>query len=327
MTPSLTVLPLWLENRSSGVLLHATSLPGKFGIGNLGLTARSFVDFLVKSGFGFWQTCPLGPTGYGDSPYQVFSSSAGNPYLIDWDQLIELDVISEKELSPLICDPNNDIDYGNLYKYFTIIAEKAYLNFEKIKKPIESRLGSFSDFKEANKAWLNPYCCYQVYKKDEGNKPWWEWDEAIRRYNPGLPTHFTENQLRSFNTHAFLQFIFFNQWSELRSYANAKGIKIIGDLPIYVAPDSADVWERPNLFQLDQRLCSFSHVAGVPPDYFNEDGQFWGNPLYDWEAHKEEKYDWWMTRLDSQLRLFDVVRIDHFRGFHDYWSIPVCRMM
>ena len=325
MTPSLTSLPQWLENRSSGVLLHATSLPGKFGIGNLGLTARSFVDFLVKSGFGFWQTCPLGPTGYGDSPYQVFSSSAGNPYLIDWDQLIELEVINEDELSPLICDPNNDIDYGNLYKYFTIIAEKAYLNFEKIKKSIESRLGSFSDFKEANKAWLNPYCCYQVFKKDEGNKPWWEWDEAIRLYNPVLLTHFTENQLRTFDTHAFLQFIFFNQWSDLRSYANSKGIKIIGDLPIYVAPDSADVWERPNLFQLDQRLCSFSHVAGVPPDYFNEDGQFWGNPLYDWEAHKEEKYDWWMTRLDSQLRLFDVVRIDHFRGFHDYWSIPVSK--
>ena len=177
MISTLSELPAWLANRSSGVLLHATSLPGKFGIGNLGLSARTFIDFLVKSGFGFWQTCPLGPTGYGDSPYQVFSSSAGNPYLIDWDQLIELEVISEEDLSPLISDPNTDIDYGNLYEHFLIIAEKAYLNFEKNKKSIESRLGSFADFKESNRSWLNPYCCYQVYKNDEGNKPWWEWDK------------------------------------------------------------------------------------------------------------------------------------------------------
>ena len=323
MVPPLVELPTWLKDRSSGIFLHATSLPGRFGIGNIGESARKFTDFLAKSGFGFWQTCPVGPTGYGDSPYQVFSSSAGNPYLIDWQQLIEIELINETELAVLISDSHDDIDYGHLYENYSLIAEKAYLNFDKNRNSLEDRYGSFSDFKELNMGWLNPYCCYQVYKKESNNKPWWKWQKDIRTYNSAMHSGFSESQLITFDIHAFLQFIFFSQWNELRSYANLNGIKIIGDLPIYVAPDSADVWERPELFQLDEELGNFTHVAGVPPDYFNEDGQFWGNPLYDWEVHREDGYKWWMDRLDSQLRLFDVVRIDHFRGFHNYWSIPV----
>lgn len=316
-------LPSWLRSRSCGVLLHVTSLPGKYGIGNLGLSSREFVNFLQDAGFLFWQTCPVGPTGYGDSPYQVFSSSAGNPYLIDWQPLLELAVIDEGTLVPLISHPENEINYGELYSKFFEVAKQAHINFEKNKKPIEDKYGKIKDFFDANEDWLNPYCSYQTLKKEFKNRPWWQWQGDDISYRVNLKEQFSSDQLNTFNLHAFLQFIFFSQWKELRTYANEKGIQIIGDLPIYVAPDSSDVWERPELFQIDPKTRQFSHVAGVPPDYFNSDGQYWGNPLYNWEAHKADHYEWWMRRLESQLKFFDVVRIDHFRGFHDYWSIPV----
>ena len=190
MVPPLVDLPGWLKNRSSGILMHATSLPGRFGIGNIGEPARKFIDFLAKSGFCFWQTCPLGPTGYGDSPYQVFSSSAGNPYLIDWQELIEIELINEEELAVLISNSNTDIDYGNLYKNFSSIAEKAYLNFDISKKSVEDRYGSFCNFKESNKDWLDSYCYYQVYKKESENKPWWEWQVDKRNYDSAIDLDF-----------------------------------------------------------------------------------------------------------------------------------------
>ncbi len=313
-------LPSWLKSRSSGVLLHVTSLPGEFGIGNLGQVSRDFIDFLDDSGFRFWQICPVGPTGYGDSPYQVFSSSAGNPYLIDWQTLIDTGIIFQEDLSCLITKPDGDVNYGHLYEFFYNVAEIAYSNFKQNPICTEEKYGSLSNFIEKNKFWLDPYCSYQTLKKSLLNNPWWEWDEQFRNYGD-FNKSFSDIQLENYNLHAFLQYLFFGQWNEMRNYAHGKGIQILGDLPIYVAPDSADVWERPELFQVDPKVGEFSNVAGVPPDYFNEDGQYWGNPLYDWPAHQNEGYEWWMQRLESQLRLFDVVRIDHFRGFHDYWSI------
>ncbi len=316
-------LPSWIQSRSSGVLLHLTSLPGKYGVGNIGFYSRQFIDFLKDSGFLFWQTCPLGPTGYGDSPYQVFSSFAGNPYLIDWDPLLELNLIEENDLVPLLSEPGSIIDYGNLYNHFFVIAAKAYTNFKNSKKICEDRYGSFLQFVDKNESWIYPYCSYQTLKQDFDDLPWWEWKQEFRQYNTDLVSSFSESQMGVFNLHAFLQYIFYSQWSELRSYANQKNIKIVGDLPIYVAPDSADTWQNPSLFEINPESGQFSHVAGVPPDYFNEDGQYWGNPLYDWIEHKKDGYDWWKQRLHAQLVLFDIVRIDHFRGFHDFWSIPV----
>ncbi len=315
-------LPNWLESRSSGVLLHVTSLPGEFGIGNLGRSSREFIDFLHEAGFRFWQICPVGPTGYGDSPYQVFSSSAGNPYLIDWQSIVEVGILNLDELAPLRCHPDDNINYGHLFDHFYSVAQIAYSNFEQNRQSVEAKYGIFSDFIEANKNWLEPYCCYQALKKSSANKPWWEWEDKIRKYSRTILDSFSTAELETYNLHSFFQYLFFSQWKELRAYAHSKDVQILGDLPIYVAPDSADVWERPELFHVDSKVGEFSHVAGVPPDYFNADGQYWGNPLYHWSAHQDEGYDWWIKRLESQLRLFDVVRIDHFRGFHDYWSIP-----
>lgn len=321
MNPPLS-LPSWLESRCTGVLLHPTSLPGEFGIGNLGRSSRQFIDFLHDAGFVFWQICPVGPTGYGDSPYQVFSSSAGNPYLIDWQSLVEIGILNLDDLTPLKSHSDASINYGHLYDHFYSVAQVAYSNFVHNRNSVEERYGIFDNFVEENKNWLIPYCSYQALKKSSGNNPWWKWDDKIRKYSPSILDSFSTVQLETYNLHSFLQYLFFNQWKELRAYSHSKGLKILGDLPIYVAPDSADVWERPELFNVDSKIGEFSHVAGVPPDYFNADGQYWGNPLYNWSAHQEEGYEWWIRRLESQLRLFDVVRIDHFRGFHDYWSIP-----
>ena len=316
-----STLPSWIKSRSSGVLLHMTSLPGEFGIGNLGQASRDFIDFLHHSGFRFWQICPVGPTGYGDSPYQVFSSAAGNPYLIDWQALIDTGIIIREDLSELISNPDQTINYGHLHEHFYKVAQIAYSNFKQEPHCIEEKYGELSTFVDENNFWLKPYCSYQAIKNSSLGKPWWEWDKKYRNYGDYTEI-FSDIQWTSFHLHTFLQYLFFAQWKEMRAYAYSKGIQILGDLPIYVAPDSADVWERRELFLVDPDEGKFSHVAGVPPDYFNADGQYWGNPLYDWNAHQDEGYEWWMQRLQSQLRLFDVVRIDHFRGFHDYWSIP-----
>ena len=315
-------LPDWLISRSAGVLLHVTSLPGKYGIGNLGSFAKQFIDFLNKSGFRFWQTCPVGPTGYGDSPYQVFSSFAGNHYLIDWDALIDLDLITEADLLILSTHPGSEIDYGSLYQNFFGVAEIAYENFCIFDGNCENRYGDFRKFIEENKSWLHPYCAFQALKKTYNGNPWWQWPIKFKHYKDDLISGLSTDQKKYFNLHAFLQYVFFSQWRELREFAKERDIEIVGDLPIYVAPDSADVWQNTHLFQFDIESNSFSHVAGVPPDYFNEDGQYWGNPLYKWKVHKNENYSWWKNRLNAQLKLFDVIRIDHFRGFHDFWSIP-----
>jgi 4-alpha-glucanotransferase len=315
---SKTSLPSWISQRAAGILLHITSLPSSYGIGNLGKNARAFVDFLNRAGFRFWQTCPVGPTGYGDSPYQVFSSLAGNPYLIDWDPLIKIGLVHEDELTELRELPVNQVDYGTLYHAFYSPARLAFSRFSKFRNKIELIYGEMDSFSVENESWLDPYACFQALKRIERNKAWWEWPDSSQKPDAALLDELRTSQEFAFQV--FLQYLFWGQWKKLRAYANDKNVSLLGDLPIYEAPDSSEVWQRPDLFQVDD-ASAFSHVAGVPPDYFNENGQYWGNPLYDWEHHDARGYAWWMDRLAIQLKLFDVVRIDHFRGFQDYWSI------
>ncbi len=309
----------WMEARAAGLLLHPSSLPGSQGVGALGAEARSFVDFLEMAGFSYWQTCPLGPTGFGDSPYQVFCSNAGNPYFIDWKPLQEIDLLAETDLLPLQKLPTDYIDYGVLYKVFFTLARTAYSNFQRNRNVLELKYGSIEAFEERY-SWLQAFACFQALKSAHNNHPWWSWEDEY-----GSPIDFLaikSNYADDFNFHIFLQYLFFAQWTELKTYANEKGISILGDLPIYAAPDSSDVWANQSLFQLNSESFPFQNIAGVPPDYFNQDGQSWGNPLYRWEVHEEDDFSWWIQRLEAQVEIFDVVRIDHFRAFHDYWSIP-----
>lgn len=317
----MSVLPSWFSDRSTGVLLHLTSLPSSFGVGSLGIAAKRWIDFLTDSGFRFWQTCPVGPTGFGDSPYQVFSSSAGNPYFINWDNLIDFGYIQKNELDELDQLPCQVVDYGRLYDLFDPALRTAFSRYQENPFPLENKYGSLDKFIRNHSNWLLPYTAYQLLKKRNRLNPWWEWPEKDRVSSPALIKSLNQPNDAECQYIYFQQFLFRSQWNEVRNYAQKKGISIIGDLPIYVAPDSADAWAEPSLFQIDKDL-HFRAVAGVPPDYFNEDGQYWGNPLYDWSVHIAENFRWWTARIADQLNLFDVLRIDHFRAFHDYWSIP-----
>ena len=317
----LGVLPLWLRQRAGGVLLHVSSLPGHWGIGNLGKPAFEFIDFLKECGFKFWQICPVGPTGFGDSPYQVFSSFAGNPYFIDWQPIVDTGLILDSELQELTkVSSCNKINFGDLHATFWPAAERAFRKFQTDSSIFDERYGKFDDFIETNASWLPQYSLFQSAKAKNNGNPWWLWPGDERTHSG-----FTENRTASSSAptlHTFLQFVFHGQWKFLKKKAKSQKVQILGDLPLYVAPDCADVWQRPDLFQLDSDSGTLSNVAGVPPDYFNPRGQLWGNPLYDWPRHEEENYSWWLDRLKAQTELFDVTRIDHFRGFHDYWSIP-----
>jgi len=314
-------LPSWLSDRCAGVLLHITSLPSSFGVGALGNGAKRWIDFLADAGFRFWQTCPVGPTGFGDSPYQVFSSSAGNPYFIDWDEIVDLGYIQKSELSVLEQLPCEQVDYAKLYELFDPLLRTAFVGFQENPHLLESKYGSLDSFINIHADWLYPYTAYQLLKYKNELNPWWKWPEQDRASSPELIKALNQPTDPDCLYIYFQQFLFRAQWKNIRSYAQKKGISIIGDLPIYVAPDSADAWAEPSLFQIDPNL-HFQAVAGVPPDYFNEDGQYWGNPLYDWPIHEREDYRWWTARISDQLDLFDILRIDHFRAFHDYWSIP-----
>lgn len=312
----MTNLPSWLSKRSAGVLLHPSSLPYGHGIGCLGEAAYQWIDFLRDAGISFWQMCPVGPTGYGDSPYQVFSSSAGNPYFIDWAPLVEFGYIQQDSLFSLTKSEAHQVDFGSLYENFYPLMKLAFCNFKKDSKPLVDRYGDLGQFKSKNASWLEPYATFQSLKSKNKLKPWWEWPaEDINASND------PSSAGNEFEFHCFLQFLFRSQWDELHQYSKSKKISLIGDLPIYVAPDSVDIWRNKELFQINE-LNEFTSIAGVPPDYFNEKGQLWGNPLYNWERSKEDDYKWWIQRIRDQLDLFEVIRIDHFRAFHDYWSIP-----
>lgn len=305
--------------RTSGILLHPTSLPSPYGIGDLGQTAYDFVNFLEKSGQHLWQILPLTHTGYGDSPYQSFSAFAGQPLLISPQLLLGLHLLNEEDL--LTCprtDPEQ-VDYGTIIPWKTALLRKAYGHFSK--KEHLPLFEKYQDFCQKNKSWLEDYALFMAIKDLHGGVSWLEWEEEYR-----MPDEAFKNTLRARLTeetgfYRFVQFLFFQQWGQLKEYANAHGIRIIGDIPIFVSMDSADVWANRHLFQLDTKGFPTA-VAGVPPDYFSATGQLWGNPLYEWDAHKREGYSWWTARIANQLEILDILRIDHFRGFEAYWAVP-----
>jgi 4-alpha-glucanotransferase len=309
----------WLKARAAGVLLHPTSLPGTTGIGTFGREARRFVDFLVDAGMKFWQVCPLGPTGFGDSPYQCFSAFAGNPCLIDLETLVEQGALAASDLAELQSLPADYVDYGAQWTIRWSILRKAFRNFANNAEPADKR--EFAAFKRSSRSWLEPYCRFIALKYRFDGRAWQYWPEELRRFANCSKTIKKVDLGEEAEAHAWYQFQFFKQWLALKQYANEQEVRIFGDIPIFVAMDSADVWTNPRLFQLDASLRPTA-VAGVPPDYFAADGQLWGNPLYDWKRHTATNYAWWIERLRASFELYDVVRIDHFRGFEAYCRIP-----
>ena len=306
--------------RSSGILFHPTSLPGKYGIGTLGKEAYAFIDFLKKSRQKLWQIFPLGPTGYGDSPYQSFSSFAGNPYLIDFDLLIEAHLLLEEDLRDVFFGDNEEyIDYGAIYNQKYPLLRKAYENF-KSSDNHEMR-ENLEHFKRENASWLNDYSLYISLKNHFNGLPWNEWAHDIKNREHGAMEHYKNELADDIEYHNFIQFLFFKQWGDVKRYANENGIKIIGDIPIFVAADSSDAWANPEIFLFDEERKPVK-VAGVPPDYFSATGQLWGNPLYNWQKLKETNYSWWVERVRANLSTCDIIRIDHFRGFEAYWAVP-----
>ncbi len=302
--------------RASGVLLPIFSLPGKYGIGCLSEEAYDFVRFLKKAGQKYWQILPVGPTSFGDSPYQSFSTFAGNPYFISLEKLIADGLLSEKECESVDMGKDDGyIDYGKLYKGRYKLLRKAYerSGIETSKK--------FMKFEKKNESWLRDYAMFMAIKDSYDGKSFLEWDEPLRtRDEKALEAFYKKNE-RNVLFYEYLQFEFFAEWKKFKKFANDNGVKIIGDIPIYVACDSADTWANPELFQMDGDFRP-TRVAGCPPDAFSVKGQLWGNPLYRWEYHKETGYKWWISRVAGCLSMYDVIRIDHFRGFDQYYSIP-----
>lgn len=305
--------------RKSGILLHPTSLPSVQGIGCLGYSAHTFIQFLADAGFGYWQVCPLGPTGYGDSPYQTFSAFAGNPYLIDLTYAVDQGWIKRSFLEPLHALPHAQVDFGTLYHTFWPILQAVYKGYEK--EASLSDHASKSQFEANNAFWLRPYALFMALKNHFKGAPWHEWPKALRSYEHALKTDVAKSLEGEAEAWIFYQYLFDQQWKNIRAYAKTKGISIIGDMPIFVAEDSADVWTWPDLFDLDA-AGHLQHQAGVPPDYFSADGQLWGNPLYRWDHLAHTGYEWWLKRIEKNHRLYDVIRLDHFRGFESYWEVP-----
>jgi 4-alpha-glucanotransferase len=309
----------WLTSRGAGVLLHPTSLPGPTGIGTLGRFAFRFVDFLTDVGMKYWQVCPLGPTGYGDSPYQCFSAFAGNPYLVDLEEFVQEGFLSPVDLEPLENDSETAVDYGVQWEFRWLVLRKAFDGFCKRARPDQQT--AFADFRRANEEWLEPYAYFMTLKSRFDSRSWREWPAEFQHYRRLGRRPKSQETKDQMSAYAFYQFKFFQQWAALRRYATERGIRIFGDIPIFVAMDSADVWTRPELFQMTEDLKP-TGVAGVPPDYFAADGQLWGNPLYAWDRHAKDDFAWWLARLRASFQLYDVVRIDHFRGFDEYCHIP-----
>lgn len=300
--------------RESGILMHISSLPGPYGIGTMGCGAYAFVDFLNRCGQSYWQILPLSPTGYGDSPYQAFSACAGNHYLIDLERLVEEGLLKTEELRRIQwSDDPQRVDFGKLYAHRSSVLSLAFQRF----LPDEA----YHAFIRENKNWLEDYALFMALKAFFQGADWHTWPTDLMLHRPQALAVWQEKLADAVEFQNFLQYKFYQQWNALRSYARSKGIRIIGDVPIYVPLDSADVWSNPTLFQLDESRRP-RKVAGCPPDSFSAGGQLWGNPLYDWEGMKETGYAWWIHRLTAASRMYDVVRFDHFRGFESYWAIP-----
>ncbi len=303
--------------RSAGILMPITSLPSPYGIGTMGKAAYDFVDFLKASGQQYWQLLPVGPTSYGDSPYQSFSTYAGNPYLIDLDMLCEEELLSKEDLRKIDWGDNDQyVDYEKVYNERFKVLRQAYENFKsKDQQP-------YWDFMRDEDRWLTDYALYMAVKKLFDDKAWPDWPDHLIKYrNPDTIRHYLNYLYEDVMFWKFVQFLFYKQWRELKQYANDNGVKLFGDMPIYVAMDSADTWANPDVFWLDDErkpVC----VAGCPPDYFSETGQLWGNPLYDWIYLEETGFDWWIRRVEGAARMFDITRIDHFRAFDQFYAIP-----
>lgn len=300
--------------RSCGILMHITSLPSPYGIGTFGDEAERFVDWLKSAGQSYWQVLPVGPTGYGDSPYQSFSTYAGNPLLIDLDALVKGGLLSQAkcQAADYGADPTY-VDFDKVNNTKMALLRDAYKNFEEDT--------GYLAFERSEAQWLDDYSLFMALKTENNLVSWTQWSDDLRFRKPVAIAEARERLKGEIGFWKFIQYTFYSQWDRLKSYANRNGIQIIGDIPIYVALDSSDVWANASLFEMDERLNP-RRVAGVPPDYFSETGQLWGNPLYDWEAMKKEKFSWWINRIRKAAQLYDVVRVDHFRAFDTYWAVP-----
>ncbi|MBE7002789.1 MAG: 4-alpha-glucanotransferase [Ruminococcaceae bacterium] len=303
--------------RSSGILMPISSLPSPYGIGTFGKAAYDFADFLKAAGQKYWQLLPLGPTSYGDSPYQSFSTYAGNPYFIDLDLLIKDKLLTKKEVEACKWGDNpRYVDYGKIFESRFALLEKAKARgWERDREEVRA-------FEKENERWLPNYALFMALKRKFGMEAWSEWpDEDVRMHKPEAVEKYRAALRDDVELFVYMQYLFYKQWTELKTYINDLGIRIIGDLPIYVAMDSADVWAEPEMFLLDERRVP-TEVSGVPPDYFSEDGQLWGNPLYDYAAMERDGFGWWIRRIGGAEKLYDVIRIDHFRGFESFWAVP-----
>ncbi|HKK96106.1 MAG TPA: 4-alpha-glucanotransferase [Anaerovoracaceae bacterium] len=304
-----------INKRSSGILMHITSLPGKYGIGDFGEEAYRFVDFLVKSKQKNWQILPLGVTGYGDSPYQCFSAFAGNPYFIDLNEFLERGFLKEQDLHDSFFGSNPyKIDYSSLYKNKMLILKKAYKNgYEDVKEELHN-------FYREKEDWLRNFALFMSIKHHYNNESWIKWDEEYKEFDSEKVKAFEAEHQSDIFFWVFTQYYFLKQWKELKKYANDNGVNIIGDLPIYVSEDSADLWANSKLFKLNEDMKPIT-VAGVPPDAFSSTGQLWGNPIYNWKNMENNQYNWWVKRIKFSFELYDRLRIDHFRGFESYWEV------
>ena len=300
--------------RSSGILMHITSLPGPYGVGTMGKQAFAFVDFLKQAGQSMWQILPLTPTGYGDSPYQSCSTYAGNHYLIDLESLIEEGLLMKEEVEPIDwCWSETKADFGKLYNNRLKVLRIAYSRFQ--------GGADFDRFLEDSKAWLPDFAMFMALKAKNYGNPWYTWEPGVKMRYPEAMEAMRSELADELRFYSFVQYLFHKQWNALRTYANQNGIKIIGDVPIYVPLDSVEVWAEPGMFQLDENLNP-KVIAGVPPDGFSADGQLWGNPIYDWEKMKADGFNWWLRRLAAAGEWYDIVRMDHFRGLEAYWAVP-----
>ena len=304
--------------RSAGILLHPTSLPGPYGIGDFGESAYAWIEALARAGQSWWQVLPLGPTGYGDSPYQLFSAFAGNTNLISPDNLVQEGLINRGQIEGVRLRPER-VDYGAVVEFKRALLMEAWQGFKAGRAPFLRP--QFETFCAEQAAWLDDFALFIALKDAQEGRSWQDWPEELVLRRPEALVRARRELEDVINHHRFAQFLFYRQWGSLKNYANARGIKLIGDIPIFVAGDSADVWANPRLFLLDERRRP-KFVAGVPPDYFSATGQLWGNPLYNWSALKETRYAWWVARFRATLAQVDLVRLDHFRGFQAYWQIP-----
>lgn len=309
-----TIFPF---KRAGGILLHPTSLPGDFGIGDFGNESLKFIDFLKENKFRVWQILPLGPTGYGNSPYQCFSAFAGNPYLISIDKVIQDYKLTEKVDRNLDFDATK-VNYEKVISFKMAFLKKFFTNY--FKKLSFKDNKDYLIFKDLNKDWLDEYALFMSIKSLFDQKSWTEWPENYKLRKSDAINSFREEHESDIEFHKFIQFLFFSQWKTIKDYANEKGITIIGDIPIYVALDSADVWSNQHLFYIENGIPIV--VAGVPPDFFSKTGQLWGNPIYKWSLMKKNGFKWWIKRISQTLTLVDIIRLDHFRGFEAYWEVP-----